>query len=112
MKEIMPLYSRVLLQFYEENPYEQKTTESGLKLTNDVFESPDTGNLEKKDFFCRVGNVIEAGPDCKYLKVGDDVIMDTRNCSPLRFMGNVFFTTAEQNIIAVINDDLTERFKK
>lgn len=32
-KEIYPLYSMVLVELYEENPYEKLETETGLKLT-------------------------------------------------------------------------------
>ena len=45
----MPLYNTVMVEFYDENPYEVKETEAGLKLTTGLHESPDSGELEKKD---------------------------------------------------------------
>ena len=111
-KEIMPLYSMVMVEMYEENPYERKETETGLKLTGDLRENEDTGNIEKSEFFVRVARVVEAGPDCKYVRSGDDVLVDTRSIRPIRFMDNMFWNTAEQNLVAVINEGLNERFKK
>lgn len=109
-KEIMPLYSMVMIEPYDENPYEIKTTESGLKLTNDKFESPDTGNIEKTDFFIGAAKVIEAGPKCLYVKAGDDILYDKRSIRPIRFLGNIYFNLAEQNIVAVIAEGLKDRF--
>lgn len=111
-KEIMPLYSMVMVEIYEENPYEQKETKTGLKLTQDLRESEDTGNIEKSEFYVKTAKVIEAGPDCKYVREGDDVLIDTRAIRPIRFMNNMFWNIAEQNIVAVINEGLSERFKQ
>lgn len=109
-KEIMTLYSNVLLELYDENPYEQHVSETGLKLTDGKFENPDSGELDKKDFYTDVAKVIEAGPMCKYTRKDDEVVVDIRTLKPIRFMGNVYFVTAEQNLMAVINDDLSTRF--
>ena len=65
-KEIMPLYSMVLIELYKENPYEQLETETGLKLTAGAFDNPDTGNRDKKEFNSTAAHIIEVGPDCKY----------------------------------------------
>lgn len=111
-KEIMPLYSMVMVEIYDENPYEQKETKTGLKLTTDLRESEDTGNIEKSEFYVKVAKVIEAGPDCKYVQAGDDVLIDTRAMRPIRFMGNIYWNIAEPNLVAVINEGLAERFKK
>ena len=42
-KEIMPLYTYLMVDFYNENPYEVKQTETGLKLTTGMHESQDSG---------------------------------------------------------------------
>lgn len=110
--EIMPLYSTLMIEFYAENPYEAKETETGLKLTTGMHESSDSGELEKKDTWYRVAHVIEVGPDCKYVKSDDDVYVDIRSCRPFPFKGTIYWQAAEQNIIAVMADDLHARFKK
>ena len=111
-KEIMPLYTRFMCELYDENPYEKHTTESGLKLTTDKFENPDTGDIDMKDYYTATAHIIEVGPDCKYAKGGDDVLIDMRTLKPVRFMGNVYFMGMEENIIALINEGLAERLNK
>jgi hypothetical protein len=110
-KEIMPLYNTLMVDFYEDNPYEVKESETGLKLTTGMHESPDSGELEKKDIWYRVANVLEVGPECKYVHAGDDVYLDVRSCRPFPWMGEVRWQAAEQNVIAVMANDLSERFK-
>ena len=110
--EVMPLYNTVMVEFYDENPYEVKETEAGLKLTTGLHESPDSGELEKKDMWYRVAKVLEVGPECKYVKQGDDVYLDFRGCRHFPFRGNVYWQAFEQNVIVVMADDLTERFKE
>lgn len=112
VKEIMPLYSMVMVEIYDENPYEKKETETGLRITSDLRENEDTGMIEKSEFYVRTAKVIEAGPDCKYVQAGDDVLIDTRAMRPIRFMDHMFWNIAEQNLVAVINEGLSERFKK
>ena len=111
-KEIMPLYTTVLVELYEENPYEVLETETGLKLTSGAFDSPDTGNREKKEFMTTAAHIIEVGPDCKYAHAGDDCLIDLRATRPICFKGSYYFNVAEQNIVALLGDDLSERFKK
>lgn len=111
-KEIMPLYSMVLVELYKENPYEQLETETGLKLTAGTFDNPDTGNRDKKEFNSTAAHIIEVGPDCKYAHAGDDCFIDLRTTRPICFRGNYYFITAEQNIVALLGDELSERFKK
>ena len=110
--EVMPLYSTVMVDFYNDNPYEIKESETGLKLTTGLHESPDSGELERKDVVYRVGNVLESGPECKYVKPGDDVYVDIRGCRPFPFRGGIYWQVDERNIIAVMANDLHERFQK
>lgn len=109
--EIMPLYSTLMVDFYDENPYEAKESETGLKLTTGLHESEDSGELEKKDTWYRVASVLEVGPDCKYVKANDDVYLDVRGCRPFPFKGHIYWQADERNVIAVMADDLTQRLK-
>ena len=110
-KQIMPLYSMVMVELYEENPYEQHETETGLKL-NSEFDNPDTGNRDNTERGIYCGQVIEVGPVCKYVKPGDDVLLPLNCVRPVTFNNKVYFIIAEQNIITVMADDLSERFKE
>ena len=110
-KQMMPLYATVVVQMYDENPYEAAISETGLKLTNGEFENPDSGNRDKKEYMTAAGKIIETGPDCKYAHVGDDCLFDIRAVRPICFHGQYFFQIAEINIIALLGDDLDKRFK-
>ena len=76
-KEIMPLYNNVILRPYSENPYVSMQSKDGLLLTDDQFDSQDSGETEKRDLLIGCAQVIEIGPECKYLQVGDDVFYNT-----------------------------------
>jgi co-chaperonin GroES (HSP10) len=110
--EIMPLFNNIMILPYEENPYRIKETKEGLTLTDGTFENPDTGELDEKDFYIECGHVIAVGPECKYIHEGDDVFYDCRTIRPVPFLNKGFLHMNEQGVVAVMNNDLEERFKK
>lgn len=111
-KEIKPLFTCVMLRPYAENPYVQHVSETGLKLTNGQFDNPDSGQIDEKDLYIQCAEVVEVGPGVKYVEVGDDVLYDVRTIRPVPFMGQGFLIVAEQNLVATIGDNLTEREKE
>lgn len=109
--EMLPMGSRVILSAYPENPY-RKVVEGSLIVDYDgSFFNPDTGEQDKMDVLVGCAEVIEAGPECKYLKPGDDVYYDTRTVHPCPFMNLGYVITHEQGILCVINESLKERFE-
>ena len=102
---IMPLYANVILRPYENNPYVEMTSKEGLILTDDQFNSQDSGEVEKLDLMIGC-------PDCKYLKPGDDVFYNTMTVKPVPFQRQGFLLCNEMGILAVLNDDLDKRFNK
>lgn len=108
-KEIMPLFANLLILPYEENPYVKTKTDSGLIITDGQFDNPDSGQRDMKDLYIECGHVIEVGPECKYVKVGDDVFYDCRSMRPVPFMREGFLIGSEINLVAIMNDDLKER---
>lgn len=111
-KMIMPLFGNVMIMPYEENPYVEKITKDGLLLDDSSFQSQDSGEVEKLYEMIRCGNVVEVGPMCKYLKKGDDVFYNYGTARPVPFQRQGFLLTNEQNILAVMNNDLDDRFKE
>jgi hypothetical protein len=103
--EIVPGRCTVLVQLYENNPYEQKEID-GFKLTNGEFDSPDSGNREKKEQICHAGQIVEVGPECKYSKENMDVMFDIRASRPICVKGDYYFQVAEANIIAWVGEDI------
>ena len=78
----------------------EETTKSGIILAGAAQEKP------------QIAEVIEVGPDCKYVKPGDDVYVNNPTIRPVPFMRQGFFLCNEQNVLAVMNNDLDKRFKK
>lgn len=108
-KEISPLYSGVIIRPYDINPYLGMFTEEGLDLGLGEFDNPDSGEKDNLSVFIKCGEVFEAGPDCKYVKQGDDVFYDSRSTRPVPFMRCGFVLGSEQNLLCVMNDDLNKR---
>ena len=108
--EMLPMGSRVILSAHPVNPY-RKVVEGNLVVDyQGQFFNPDTGEMDKMETFVGCAEVIEAGPECKYLKPGDDVYYDTRTVHPVPFMSLGYVVTHEQGILCVINESLKERF--
>lgn len=110
--EVMPMFSNLLIEFYDENPYEKRETETGLKLTTGTFDNPDTGVRDRKSYDSSVAKVIETGPEVRYIKPGDDIICRLDVLTPVCFKGNYYFTLDERNVKLVLGNNLSERFKK
>lgn len=110
--EIMPLFNNIMILPYKENPYKITETEEGLTLTDGEFENPDSGEIDQKDYYVECGHVIAAGPECKYIKEGDDIFYDIRTIRPVPFLGKGFFHMNEQGVLTVMNNDLEIRFNK
>lgn len=100
----------VILKPFEKNPYREiKTTASGLILPGDIFagtyRSDDTGEMEAAEQFIACGTVISAGPECKYVKPGEDVYY-RNSVVPIPFNNMGYYAISEQNIICrVIEKD-------
>lgn len=108
---------RVLIKPFATNPFQQiKVSESGLIIDTGGFtpeyKSTDTGEWEEMEQRIEVGTIIDAGPDCKYLKEGDAVFYQKAAAVPVPFFKQGLYTVSETQIIAVVNEGLTERFNK
>lgn len=115
--EIKPLYNRILIKPFASNPFQRMTIENGI-ITDIGGMNPNvefnnmTGQLEEREQMIGVATVIEAGPECKYLAEGDTVFYMKNMPTPVPFFKQGLWTLKEDNIIAVVNEGLTERFNK
>ena len=60
--------------------------------------------------FIRTGCVQEVGPECNYIKPGDVIFYRKDTAVPVPFFKQGFMSLAENQVIAVVNEGLTERF--
>lgn len=109
--ELYPNSNRVLIKPYPVNPYREIVRGNVLTSTDGLFKNPDTGEWDKKEVGVGCAEVIEAGPDCKYVKSGDDVYYEARASMPIPFMNLGYLLTSEPQILCILNENLTKRFK-
>ena len=115
--EIMPLYRDVIVKPYDGNPYQKiQVTKSGI-ITDlggmtPTYKSNETGETEEAEAFILVGKVIEAGPECKYVRSGDDVFFVKPSSVAVPFFKQGLVSISEINLKAVINEGLRTRFLK
>ncbi len=108
--EILPNGNRIILMPYPSNPYVKVLTEGGIYIQpTGQFFNKDTGTMDTMEENIICAKVIEVGPDCKDVRIGDDVYYHKNLATPLPFMGLGYQTTAEQQITAIINNNLKER---
>lgn len=100
--EIVPCNSNVIIQIYNDNPYRKiETTEAGLLLGTEskTHKSKETGEQETNMPIIVCAKVIAIGPDCKNVKVGEDVFVSTFTIVPVPYMNTGYRAVTEQNII-------------
>ena len=112
--EIYPTNGNILVRMDGKNPWEQiKMTDSGLILPvyDGSYKSHETGEEETKDMIIAFAEVIEVGPEVKYVKQGDDIIFRNHTQLPAPFLGQSLWIVSQNNVLVVINESLSERFK-
>jgi hypothetical protein len=77
-----------------------------------TYKNTDSGEIEEEKQFIVTGTVIDCGPDVKYLSQGDVVFYRVDTCVPVPFFKQGLVSLAENQIIAVVNEGLTSRFKE
>ena len=112
--EIKPMFNRVIITLFEQNPFQKITVENGI-ITDlggfaPEYKNTDSGEIEEEEQMILVGVVQEAGPDCKYIREGDTVFVGKESIRPIPFFKQGFWTIGEQQIIAVVNEGLNDRF--
>lgn len=114
--EIKPMGQRVLIKPFEINPFQQIKVQNGIIVDTGGIAPEDfsheTGKWEIAQSAIAVGTVFDVGPECKYLKEGDAVYYQRAAAVPVPFFGQGLFTVSESQIMTVVNEGLTERFKK
>ena len=113
--EIKPMFTRILVQPFKVNPFQQMKVEKGLIIDTGGYTphtqfNEQTGRYEEQKQFIVTGCVIEVGPEVKYLKEGDVIFYRVDTAVPVPFFKQGFVSLAENQIIAVVNEGLQERF--
>lgn len=113
--EIKPMFSRLIIKPFKINPFQKMEVKNGLIVdaggyTPHAEINPVTGKYEEQKQFIITGYVVETGPDVKYLTEGDTVYYRVDTAVPVPFFKQGFVSVDEKQIIAVVNEGLSERF--
>lgn len=116
--EIKPMFSRVLVKPFEQNPFQQIKIDQKSGIIVDMggmtptYKSTDTGEWEEERQFIVTGTVIDVGPECKYLAEGDVIFYRVDTAVPVPFFKQGLVSISENQVISVVNEGLTERFNQ
>lgn len=113
--EIKPMFSRIIVQPFKVNPFQRVETKGSIIVdaggyTPHAQINPMTGKYEEQKQFIVTGCVIEVGPDTKYLREGDVIYYRVDTAVPVPFFKQGFISLDEKQVIAVVNEGLSERF--
>ncbi len=115
--EIMPIGPYIMVKLFDENPFQRivRDDKSGLILDlggqKPQYKNTDNGQIEEEENFIKVGVVQEVGPECKYIQPGDTIFTTKPSLVPIPFYKQNLYQVAENRVMAVVNEGLTERFK-
>lgn len=114
--ELKPMFSRIIVKPLAHNPFQKVQMQGSLIVdaggyTPHAELNPVSGQYEEQREFIVTGCVVEVGPETKYLKEGDVVYYRRDTVVPVPFFKQSLVSLAENQVIAVVAESLSERFK-
>lgn len=115
--ELKPMFSRIIVKPLAHNPFQKIEMRGSLIVdaggyTPHTELNPVSGKYEEQKEFIVTGCVVEVGPDVKYLQEGDVIYYRRDTVVPVPFFKQGLVSLAENQVIAAVNEGLTERFKR
>ena len=113
--EIKPMFARLIIKPFKVNPFQKMELKGSIIVdaggyTPHAELNPMTGKYEEQKQFIITGCVVEVGPEVKYLQEGDVVYYRVDTAVPVPFLKQGLVSINENQVIAVVNEGLTERF--
>lgn len=113
--EIKPMFARLLIKPLAQNPFQRMKVSNGIIVDAGIATphaelNPNTGKYEEQKEFIKTGAVQEVGPEVKYIKPGDVIFYRVDTVVPVPFFKQGMVSLAENQVIAVVNEGLAERF--
>lgn len=114
--EIKPMFSRILVKPFKQNPFQQIKIENGLIVDTGGLDphiqfNKNSGRYEEQEQLIVTGCIIEVGPETKYLQEGDVIYYRKDTSVPVPFLKQGLVSLAESQVIAVVAEGLEKRFK-
>lgn len=113
--EIKPMFARLIIKPFKVNPFQKMEVKGSIIVDTGGYTphaelNPMTGKYEEQKQFIITGCVVEVGPEVKYLQEGDVVYYRVDTAVPVPFLKQGLVSINENQVIAVVNEGLTERF--
>ena len=113
--EIKPMFARLIIKPFKVNPFQKMEVKGSIIVdaggyTPHAELNPMTGKYEEQKQFIITGCVVEVGPEVKYLQEGDVIYYRVDTAVPVPFLKQGLVSINENQVIAVVNEGLTERF--
>lgn len=113
--EIKPMFARLIIKPFKVNPFQKMEVKGSIIVdaggyTPHTELNPMTGKYEEQKQFIITGYVVEVGPEVKYLQEGDVVYYRVDTAVPVPFLKQGLVSINENQVIAVVNEGLIERF--
>ena len=115
--EIMPIGNYVLVKQFEDNPFQRIVRDSKSGLILDMggmapqYKNTDNGQIEEEENIIKVGVIQEVGPETKWCQPDDTIFFTKNSAVPVPFYKQNLQLVCENRVLAVVNENLTERFK-
>ena len=106
---LTPCGRRVIFLPYDVNPYRAVETDDsgvifGIESTKH-YKSNDTGEMEDNTEMVICAKVIAVGPDCKYVKEGDDIfVVKLAGGTPVPFRKKGYYVIDEMNVLCKMTE--------
>ena len=115
--EIKAIGNNMLVRPFSENPFQRITVSKSGIITDlggqaPIYKSNETGEYEEEESMIHVGEIVDAGPDCKWVRDGDVIYFTKVSEVPVPFFKQGLVMVNETRVMAVINKGLTARFNK
>lgn len=101
-KKVQATGYTVIFTKYPRNPYRKYKSSTGLILDVDSYHMNESGEMEQDDLGVICCNVVSVGPECKYIKEGDDIYVRNVGLAPVPFDFRGYWAVSEQNVICKI----------
>lgn len=113
--EIKPMFCRVIVKPFKQNPFQKMEVSNGIITSTGGYTphtelNPITGKYEEQKQFIVTGYVVEVGPEVRYLQEGDVIYYRVDTAVPVPFFKQNLISLDEKQIIAVVNENLSQRF--
>ena len=115
--EIMPIGNYVLVKQFKDNPFQRIVRDSKSGLILDMggmapqYKNTDNGEIEEEENVIKVGVIQEVGPETKWCQADDTIFFTKNSAVPIPFYKQNLQLVCENRVLAVVNENLTERFK-